>query len=73
MIADFINRAFGRVSLHGVAWVRHATLTAATCSKQHTAGHSSSSDGHAGGGANEKAWDLTSDRAQAGSPTQRET
>ena len=44
MIASFINRAFGRISLHGVAQVRHAalTLTAAACSKRHSAGHSSS-------------------------------
>ena len=42
MIANFINRAFGRVSLRGVARVRHAALTAATGSKQYAAGHSSS-------------------------------
>ena len=29
MIANSINRAFGRVSLRGVARVRHAALTAA--------------------------------------------
>jgi len=29
MIANFINRDIGRVSLRGVAWVQHAALTAA--------------------------------------------
>jgi len=33
MIANFIDRAFGRVSLRGVARVRNAALTAATGSK----------------------------------------
>ena len=33
MIANFINRAFGRVSLRAVARVRHEALTAATGSK----------------------------------------
>ena len=59
MIANFINRAFSRVSLRGVARVRYAALTAATGSKQYTAGHSSST-GVWGG---ENAWDLTGDRA----------
>ena len=40
MIASFISRAFGRVSLRGVARVRHAAFTAATGSKQYAAGHS---------------------------------
>ena len=62
MIANFINRAFGRVSLRGVARVRHAALTAATGSKQCAAGHSSST-GVRGG---ENAWDSTGDRAQGG-------
>ena len=39
MIVNFINCAFGRVSLRGVARVRHAALTAATGSKQYAAGH----------------------------------
>ena len=30
MVANCINRAFGRVSLRGVARVRHAALTAAS-------------------------------------------
>ena len=42
MIANFINRAFGRVSLRGVARVRHAALTVVTGLKQYTAGHSTS-------------------------------
>jgi len=33
LIANFINRAFGGVSLRGAARVRHAALTAATGSK----------------------------------------
>ena len=35
IIANFINRAFGWVSLRGVARVWHAALTASTVSKQH--------------------------------------
>jgi len=62
MIANFISLAFGRVSLRGVARVRHAALTAATGLKQYAAGHSSST-GERGG---ESAWDSTSDRPQAG-------
>ena len=51
MIVSFINRAFGRVSLRGVAWVRHVALSAATGLKQYAAGHSSSTGiGHARGG-----------------------
>jgi len=42
MITNFINRASGRVSLRGVARVRHAAFTASTGSKQYTAGHSTS-------------------------------
>ena len=63
MIANFINRSFGRVSLRGVARVRHAALTAATGSKQYTAGHSGSTGMRRGGA---RAWDSTSDRAQSG-------
>ena len=59
MIANFVNRAFGRVSLRGMARVRHAALTAATGSKQYAAGHLSSSGVWA-----ENAWDSTGDRAQ---------
>ena len=47
--------------MRGVAQVRHAALTAATGSMQHTYGHSSST----GVGA-EGAWDSTGDRAQGG-------
>jgi len=59
MIANFIKRAFGRVSLRGVARVQHASLTAARGSEQYTAGH--------------YAWDSTGDRAQGGltSPSMR--
>ena len=60
--ANFINRAFGLVSLRGVARVRHAALTAATGSKQYDAGHSTST-GMRGA---ESAWDSTGDRAQGG-------
>jgi hypothetical protein len=60
MIVSFINRAFGRVSLRGVAWVRHVALSAATGLKQYAAGHSSST-GVRGG---KDAWDLTGDWAQ---------
>ena len=52
MIANFIKRAFGRVSLRGVARVQHASLTAARGSEQYTAGH--------------YAWDSTGDRVQGG-------
>ena len=62
MIVNFINRAFGRVSLRGVARVRHAALTAATGSKQYDADHSKST-GMRGGG---NAWDSTGNRAQGG-------
>ena len=67
MIANFINRAFGRVSLRGVARLRHAALTAATGSKQYAAGQldgraGGQLDGRAGGG--ENVWDSTGDRAQ---------
>ena len=34
VIANFINRAFSQVSLRGLAWVRHAALTAATLRRQ---------------------------------------
>jgi len=62
MIANFINRAFGRVSLRCVARVRHAALTAATGLKQYAAGHSSSTGARGG----KDAWDLTGDWAQGG-------
>jgi len=64
MTANFINCAFGRVSLRGVARVRHrhAAFTAATGSKQHAAGHSTST-GMQGA---ENARDSTGDRAQGG-------
>jgi len=62
MIANIIDRAFGRVSLRGVARVRHAALTTATGSKQYTAGHSTS---RCMRGA-ENAWDSTGNRAQGG-------
>ena len=64
MIANFINinRAFGSVSLRGVARVRQAALAAATGSKKNAAGHSSSA-GMRGG---ENAWGSTGDRAQGG-------
>jgi len=62
MIANFINRTFGRDSLRGVARVRHVALTADTGSKQYAAGHSSST----GMRAVKNAWDSTSDRAQGG-------
>ena len=52
MIANFINLAFGQVSLRGVARVRHAALVAHTGSK-HYAG-------------SENAWDSTGNRAQGG-------
>jgi len=52
MIANFISRAFGRVSLRGVARVRHSALIDTTGSKQYAAGHSSSA-GKRGG---ENAW-----------------
>ena len=61
MIANFINRAFGRVCLRGVARVRHVALTAARGSKYAT-GHSTST-GMWGG---ENARDSTGDRAQGG-------
>ena len=54
------DRALGRVSLLGVARVRHAALTAATGSKQRAAGHSSSTGMREG----ENAWGSTGDRAQ---------
>ena len=57
MIANFINRAFGRVSLRGVARVRHEALTAATGSKQYAAGHSTSTGIREG----ENAWVTTRD------------
>jgi len=62
MIANLINRAFGRVSLRGAARVRHAALIAATGSKQYTSGHSTS----AGMRGAEDAWDSTGDQAQGG-------
>ena len=62
MIANFISRAFGRVSLRGVTRVRHAALTAPTGSKQYTAGYSTSK----GMRGTENAWDSTGDRAQGG-------
>ena len=69
MTASFINRAFGRFSLHGVARVRHASLTAAKGYKQHAADQSSST-GMRGG---ENAWDSIGDRAQGGSSPKRES
>ena len=62
MIANFISRAFGRVSLRGVARVRHAALTAAMGSNQYYAGCSTSA-GMRGG---KDTWDSTGDRAQGG-------
>ena len=59
MTANFINCAFGPVSLCGVAWVRHAALAAATGSKQYTSGHSTSAVMWWA----ESAWDSTGDRA----------
>ena len=61
-IANFIDRAFGRVSFRGVARVRHAALTAATGWKQYDAGHSTST-GMRGA---ENEWDSIGDRAQGG-------
>jgi len=48
--SNFINRAFGRVSLRGVSRVRHAAFKAAAGSKQHTAFHSSSALNKRAGG-----------------------
>ena len=62
MISNFINLAFGQVSLRGVARVRHAALTAATGSKKYTACHSTSTDMRRA----ENAWDSTRNRAQGG-------
>jgi len=49
-IASFINRAFGRVSLRGLARAQHAALTAATGSKQHAAGRLTSVGTRGGAG-----------------------
>ena len=65
MIADFINRAFCRVSLRGAAQVRHAALTVTTGSVQYTAGHSTST-GMRGAKTSGHAWDSTGERAQGG-------
>ena len=48
MIANSINSAFGRISLRGVARVRHSARTATTGSKQCAIGHSSSTCGQRG-------------------------
>jgi len=48
MIANYIYRAFGRVSVRGVDRVRHVALTAAMGSKQCAAGHSTSAVMHGG-------------------------
>ena len=64
MTANFMNRAFGWVCLRGVDRVRHAALTSATGSKQHAAGHSSSSS--TGVREAENARDSTGGRAQGG-------
>jgi len=65
MIANFNSRVFGRVSLRGVARVRHAALTAAMGSKQYATGHSTSTSMPTRGV--ENAWESTGDRAPQGS------
>jgi len=62
MIADFISSAFGRVSLRGVARVRHAALTAAMGSRQYNTDYSTSR----GMRGSENAWGATGYRAQGG-------
>ena len=64
LIASFINRAFGRVSLRGLARAQHAALTAATGSKQHAAGRLTSVGTRGGGG---DVRNSAADRAQGGS------
>jgi hypothetical protein len=58
VVAGFMNRAFGRASLRGVARVRHAALAAATGSAQYS-GRFSAADVHGA----ENAWDNSGDRA----------